>query len=71
MQKRGQAQCPMCRSPCVLLADRSNVDWALLNFMRDWFPEESAVKLRQNEKEATKEQLEEMGIDPNEKCIVM
>ncbi|KAK7044688.1 SPX domain-containing protein [Favolaschia claudopus] len=71
MQKRGSAHCPMCRSPCVLVADRSNVDWALLNFMRDWFPEESSLKLSQNEKEATKEQLEEMGIDPDEKCVVM
>ncbi|KAJ7025555.1 SPX domain-containing protein [Mycena alexandri] len=89
MQKRGNAHCPMCRAPCVLLADRcasqscapfvflaqcsvlANVDWALLNFMRDWFPEESTLKLKQNEREATNEQLEEMGIDPNERCIVM
>ncbi|KAJ7698869.1 SPX domain-containing protein [Mycena metata] len=70
MQKRGNAACPMCRAPCVLLADRSNVDWALLNFMRDWFPEESTLKLKQNEREATNEQLEEMGLDPNERCIV-
>jgi hypothetical protein len=47
------------------------VDWALLNFMRDWFPEESSVKLRQNEKEAALEQLEELGVDPNARCIVM
>ncbi|KAJ6535940.1 SPX domain-containing protein [Mycena vulgaris] len=71
MQKRGSADCPMCRSPCVLYADRSNVDWALLNFMRDWFPEEANVKLRQNEREAAKEQLEELGLDPNQRCIVM
>ena len=49
----------------------ANVDWALINFMRDWFPEESSVKLRQNEKEASEEELREMGIDPDEKCIVM
>ncbi|KAF7370129.1 hypothetical protein MSAN_00643100 [Mycena sanguinolenta] len=71
MQKRGNDHCPMCRAPCVLVADRSNVDWAMLNFMRDWFPEESSVKLRQNEKEASEEELREMGIDPDEKCIVM
>ncbi|KAF7377807.1 hypothetical protein MSAN_00204100 [Mycena sanguinolenta] len=71
MQKRGNDHCPMCRAPCVLVANRSNVDWALLNFMRDWFPEESNVKLRQNEKEASEEELREMGIDPDEKCIVM
>ncbi|KAJ7471276.1 SPX domain-containing protein [Mycena galericulata] len=71
MQKRGSADCPMCRAPCVLLADRSNVDWALLNFMRDWFPEEASLKLRQNEREAANEQLEELGLDPNVRCIVM
>ncbi|KAJ7275743.1 hypothetical protein C8J57DRAFT_1311579 [Mycena rebaudengoi] len=71
MQKRGSAECPMCRTPCVLIADRSNVDWALMNFMRDWFPEESTLKLRQNESEATKEQLAELGIDPSQRCIVM
>ncbi|KAF7324866.1 hypothetical protein MKEN_00528700 [Mycena kentingensis (nom. inval.)] len=71
MQKRGNGDCPMCRSPCVLLADRSNVDWALLNFMRDWFPEEANLKLKQNEDEAAQEQLQELGIDPNQKCVVM
>jgi hypothetical protein len=47
------------------------VDWALMNFMRDWFPEESTLKLRQNESEAAKEQLAELGIDPSQRCIVM
>ncbi|KAF8175404.1 SPX domain-containing protein [Mycena galopus ATCC 62051] len=71
MQKRGNAQCPMCRAPCVLVANRSNVDWALMNFMRDWFPEESDVKRRQNEKEVSEEELREMGIDPDARCLVM
>ncbi|KAF7303708.1 hypothetical protein MIND_00600200 [Mycena indigotica] len=71
MQKRGNSQCPMCRSPCVLLADKSNVDWALLNFMRDWFPEEASLKLKQNEQEATQEQLHELGLDPDQRCVVM
>ncbi|KAF9261076.1 hypothetical protein L218DRAFT_961763 [Marasmius fiardii PR-910] len=71
MQKRGQGDCPMCRAPTVLIADRSNVDWALLNFMADWFPIESRKKLKQSEKEANEEQLIEMGVDPNQKCIVM
>ncbi|KAJ7049489.1 SPX domain-containing protein [Mycena amicta] len=71
MQKRGSADCPMCRSRCVLLADKSNVDWAMLNFMRDWFPEEANLKLKQNEEEATQEQLQELGLDPDQRCIVM
>ncbi|KAL5511264.1 hypothetical protein ACEPAH_4479 [Sanghuangporus vaninii] len=69
MQKRGQDQCPCCRAPTVLKADRSNVDWAMLNFMQDWFPRETAQKLKQNEKEAAQEQLEELGI-PDQGCIV-
>ncbi|KAL5489925.1 hypothetical protein ACEPAI_4757 [Sanghuangporus weigelae] len=69
MQKRGQDHCPCCRAPTVLKADRSNVDWAMLNFMQDWFPRETAQKLKQNEKEAAQEQLEELGI-PDQGCIV-
>ncbi|CAK5262036.1 unnamed protein product [Mycena citricolor] len=71
MQKRGDERCPVCRSPCVLLADRSNVDWALLNFMRDWFPEEARFKLRQNEQEAAQEQMEELGITSQQPCLIM
>ena len=32
----------------------------MLNFMRDWFPEESKKKLKQNEREAAVEELEEL-----------
>lgn len=71
MQKRGNGDCPMCRAPCVLTADRSNVDWALLNFMQDWFPIESKEKLLQNEKEAAREELEELGVDPDQSCRMM
>jgi len=68
MQKRGQDDCPMCRAKTVLTADKSNIDWALLNFVRDWFPVESREKLISNEREATKEQAEELGI--SEGCII-
>ncbi|KAG5653773.1 hypothetical protein H0H81_010614 [Sphagnurus paluster] len=92
MQKRGNGDCPMCRAPCVLTADRceytvffecskfgsdglcpraANVDWALLNFMQDWFPVEAREKLLQNEKEAAREELEELGIDPDQTCRIM
>ena len=90
MQKRGQGNCPMCRSPTVLVADRckfyllflvrtknpqphsfsANVDWALLNFMRDWFPIESKKKLRQNEQEVAQEEMEELGLNINGSCII-
>ncbi|KAL1745903.1 SPX domain-containing protein [Schizophyllum fasciatum] len=72
MQKRGKGQCPMCRANVVLQADRSNVDWALINFIEDWFPVEARKKLRANEKEAAEEQLQELGLTPEDvRCIVM
>ncbi|KZT00002.1 uncharacterized protein LAESUDRAFT_732687 [Laetiporus sulphureus 93-53] len=70
MQKRGQDHCPMCRAPTVLAADRSNVDWALLNFMKDWFPIESKKKLRQNEREVADEELAELGFEHGN-CTIM
>jgi len=70
MQKRGQDHCPCCRAQSVLRANRANVDWALLNFMQDWFPEESQEKLKRNEREAAKEELEELGFGDS-RCIVM
>ncbi|KAF7987022.1 hypothetical protein HWV62_127 [Athelia sp. TMB] len=69
MQKRGQDDCPMCRAPTVITADKSNVDWALLNFMQDWFPIEAKKKLKSNEREAAEDQLREMGFD-TESCII-
>ena len=42
----------------------------MLNFMQDWFPRESRLKLKQNEEEAAKEQMEELGFD-NQPCRVM
>lgn len=61
----------MCRSPSVLIANRNNLDWALLNFMQDWFPEEVKEKKKANEREAAEEELREMGYDPDQKgcCI--
>ncbi|KAF9044445.1 hypothetical protein BJ165DRAFT_1481247 [Panaeolus papilionaceus] len=70
MQKRGQDDCPMCRQPTVVRANRTNVDWALLNFMQDWFPLEARDKLKANEREAAEEELAELGIDPNASCII-
>lgn len=62
----------MCRaSKAVEKADKGNVDWALLNFMQDWFPRESREKMRSAEREVVREQMEEMGLDPDAKCVVM
>ncbi|KAI1787213.1 SPX domain-containing protein [Ganoderma leucocontextum] len=70
LQKRGEEHCPMCRAPTVLSADRSNVDWALLNFMNDWFPNEARKKLQQNEREAAEEEMRELGLDVRG-CVLM
>ncbi|KIY45090.1 hypothetical protein FISHEDRAFT_50052 [Fistulina hepatica ATCC 64428] len=60
MQKRGQADCPMCRAHVVMRADRTNIDHALVNFMQDWFPIEAKLKLKENEAERAREELEEL-----------
>ncbi|PIL27215.1 hypothetical protein GSI_10359 [Ganoderma sinense ZZ0214-1] len=70
LQKRGEEHCPMCRAPTVLSADRSNVDWALLNFMKDWFPVDARKKLQQSEREAAEEEMRELGLDVRT-CILM
>lgn len=48
----------------------ANVDWTMLQFMQQWFPKESRQKQKENEKEAADEELREMGIDPNQSCVV-
>ncbi|CCO33766.1 putative RING finger protein C6B12,07c [Rhizoctonia solani AG-1 IB] len=62
MQKRGQAECPLCRSSCVLVADGSNLDVGLMNFMKEWFPKETKEKSDSNDRESAEEQLTEMGL---------
>ena len=50
----------------------ANVDYGLLNFIADWFPIESREKLRANEQEVTREQLEALGIvDDVQVCRTM
>ena len=53
------------------LHGKANVDWALLNFMQDWFPVEAKEKLQANEREASEEEMRELGIDPDQSCVVM
>lgn len=38
--------------------------------MQDWFPVEAKAKLKNNEKEAGQEQLQELGLD-NHGCIIV
>ena len=53
---------------CILYV--ANVDWALLNFMKDWFPAEARKKLHQNEREAAEEEMQELGLEYRG-CVVM
>ena len=53
-----------------LLCSSANVDWALLNFMKDWFPVEARKKLQQNEHEAAEEEMRELGLDVRA-CVLM
>ncbi|KAG8729799.1 hypothetical protein FRC11_007981 [Ceratobasidium sp. 423] len=69
MQKRGQGECPLCRAPCVLVADGSNLDVGLMNFMKEWFPKETKEKSDSNDRESAEEQLIEMGYNPGS-CII-
>ena len=43
------------------------MDWALLNFMEDWFPREAREKLKANEKEVTTELSSEWA--GNQCCV--
>jgi len=70
MQKRGQAECPLCRAPTVLQANRYNVDAALQRLMLDWFPKETKEKDSANQREAAQEQARELGISDRD-CRVM
>jgi hypothetical protein len=42
-----------------------------MNLIQDWFPKEARIKQKQNENESTKEMLTEMGVDPNQRCVIM
>ena len=49
-----------------------NVDWAMVNFMADWFPIEAKKKMREGELEAAEEEFRELGMDPDWcRCVIM
>ncbi|KAJ3848009.1 hypothetical protein EV368DRAFT_50122 [Lentinula lateritia] len=59
MQKRGQGDCPMCRAPTVLIADRWNLERCLSNF------------IKASEKQTREEQLRETRFNADQKCVMM
>jgi len=70
MQKSGKGNCPVCRSPTVLRANGRNVDQALMRFMRDWFPRESKEKAKSNGREAATEELQDLGFQVPDGCLL-
>ncbi|KAG9000855.1 hypothetical protein FRB90_011724 [Tulasnella sp. 427] len=53
----------------AIFSASANLDVALMNFMKDWFPKEVRIKAKENGEEANKEMAEELGID-NDCCIM-
>lgn len=47
-----------------------NLDIALMNFMQDWFPTETKVKVKENADEVAREMAKGLGMDGAD-CIVM
>ncbi|KAH7102549.1 SPX domain-containing protein [Auriculariales sp. MPI-PUGE-AT-0066] len=62
MQRARKENCPLCRAPSLVRADKHNLDTALVNLMEDWFPKEVSEKVRQNEQEIANEELRATGI---------
>jgi hypothetical protein len=53
----------------VFLSIVGNVDHALLQFMKTWFPREAKIKQKANEEESLQETIEEFGTDL--RCFIM
>ena len=70
MQKRGQDNCPHCRQAVVLKAGGDNLDKKMQAYLQLWFPKEVKAKEKENKKEAAKEEIEEMGLSVDHKCVV-
>lgn len=69
LQRCGEKKCPMCRDPVVMDATEMNVDYELIELMRENFPSEVKQKKRQNDKEVTDETLSELY--GHGQCIIM
>ncbi|KAI9809636.1 MAG: hypothetical protein M1825_000068 [Sarcosagium campestre] len=52
MQRSREQHCPLCRGDVVLEADSANLDPALMNFLKNYFPDEVKAKQKENERAA-------------------
>ncbi|GAA93828.1 uncharacterized protein L969DRAFT_84727 [Mixia osmundae IAM 14324] len=68
MQKFDQDKCPTCRAPVVLRANARNLDSALTDYLKTWFPREVKQKLKDDHSESAMEDIQEMGLD--HRCLI-
>ncbi|KAI9788648.1 MAG: hypothetical protein M1816_006794 [Peltula sp. TS41687] len=67
MQRARDTHCPLCRGSVVMEADSSNLDPALMNFLKTYFPKEVKVKQKENERALA---IDKWG-DDFDKCTFM
>ncbi|KAK9464177.1 SPX domain-containing protein [Lipomyces oligophaga] len=70
LQRQAKDECPICRQQVVLEANGANVDTALQNHMKLYFPKEVKQKLAVAEKEIVREQFN-IGESRELKCCIM
>ena len=70
LQMAKENHCPICRRENVLQADSTNIDHALLNFLKMYFPIESREKQKQNEREQLRAAATAAGMGDKE-CLIM
>lgn len=68
MQREGKDKCPLCRDEVVMLATSINLDSALAEFLKKYFPAEVKAKQKENEEAVAKERFGELY---DAKCYVM
>ncbi|BFZ56337.1 hypothetical protein PYCC9005_003382 [Savitreella phatthalungensis] len=71
LQASRERHCPICRADNVHLADSTNIDYALLNFLKLYFPREAKDKQKQNEHEQLQDHIHAAGLDADTKCVIM
>ncbi|KAK7202395.1 SPX domain-containing protein [Myxozyma melibiosi] len=69
LQRQVKDECPICRQHVVLEADGYNVDYALQNQMKLYFPKEVKLKLAAAQKEIVQEQFH-LGEQKEIRCVI-
>ncbi|KAI9637719.1 uncharacterized protein MKK02DRAFT_43647 [Dioszegia hungarica] len=76
MQRAGKAECPLCRSRVVLLADKDSLDVQVMSYMKEWFPKEVKMKQKENDEEINRELMSYTqggagGGSGGKECVIM